>query len=109
MDNLMQILRQELEKYSGEAINGYSYLTENAEYCLFTTVSIAEFKGRHVAFADLIVRVVGDKIVIDDDRNSDPFFEALLEAGIPRANCPSLCWRTSPRYGIILRLCISII
>jgi hypothetical protein len=84
MDNLIPILRQEIEKYAGEAINGYSYLAEDSEHCLFTTVSIAEIKGRHVAFADLIVRVIGDKIVIDDDRNSDPLYEALMEAGIPR-------------------------
>jgi hypothetical protein len=84
MDNLITILRQEIVKYAGEAINGYSYLAEDSEHCLFTTVSIAEIKGRHVAFADLIVRVIGDKIVIDDDRNSDPLYEALMEAGIPR-------------------------
>ena len=80
---LMQTLRAEIEKYAGEAINGYSYLAESKDKCLLTTISIGEYKGRHVAFADLIVRIIDDKIVIDDDRNSDPFYEALLEAGIP--------------------------
>ena len=84
MDNMMTILRQEIEKYAGEAVNGYTYLAENAEQNIFTTISIGEYEGRHVAFADLIVRVIDDKIVIDDDRNSDPLYEALLQAGIPR-------------------------
>ncbi|MDQ7028108.1 MAG: element excision factor XisI family protein [Anaerolineae bacterium] len=80
----MNILRTEIEKYTGEALNGQSYLAENIDSCLFTVISIGEFKGKHVSFADLIVRVVGDKIVIDDDRNSDPFYEALMQAGIAR-------------------------
>ncbi len=31
MDRLMTTLRQVLEGYTGEALNGYSYLTENAD------------------------------------------------------------------------------
>ena len=36
MDNLMTILRQEIEKYAGDAENGYSYLAEDPEHNLFT-------------------------------------------------------------------------
>ena len=84
MDNVMNILRTEIEKYAGEALNGHSYLAENIDNCLLTVISIGEFQGKHISFADLIVRVVGDKIVIDDDRHSNPFYEALMQAGIPR-------------------------
>lgn len=84
MDTLMTTLRNEIEKYAGEAANGYSYLTENIEYRLFTIVSVGEFKGKRVSFTDLIVRVIGDKIVIEDDRNSNPFYEALMQVGIAR-------------------------
>jgi vancomycin permeability regulator SanA len=32
----------------------------------------------------LIVRTIGDIIVIDRDNNSKPLFDALLQAGVPR-------------------------
>ena len=84
MDKITQILKNALAKYEGEALNGYSYLTESLVHQMFTIVSVGEYKGKQITFTDLVVKIVGNKIVIIEDRNSDPFYEELLEAGIPR-------------------------
>ena len=84
MDTLKQILKQTLAGYTGEGLNGYSYLTSTSDEQVFTSVSVGVNQGKQFAFVDLLVRLVGEYIVIDYDANSDPLFEALLEAGIPR-------------------------
>jgi hypothetical protein len=83
MDTL-KILLTVLNDYAGEAENGYSYLTANHEQTVFVIASIGNYKGKHLAFTDLIVRIMEDKIVIGEDRNSKPFYKALMDAGIPR-------------------------
>jgi hypothetical protein len=80
----MKILLAVLNEYAGEAENGYSYLTANHAQTLFVIVSIGNYKGKHLAFTDLMIHIIDDKIIIDEDRNSRPFYEALMEAGIPR-------------------------
>ena len=84
MEHLKETLKQVLEGYAGEGLNGYSYLTRSPDERVFTSVSVGRMKGKEFAFADLIVRLAGDHIVIDHDANSDPLVEALLQAGIPR-------------------------
>ena len=84
MDQLKDVLKQVLESYTGEGLNGYSYLTSSADEHIFTSVSVGHIDGKEFAFVDLIVRLVGNHIIIDQDANSDPLFEALMQAGIPR-------------------------
>jgi hypothetical protein len=84
VDDLKQILKAVLNTYSGEGLNGYSQLTANVDETMFTSVSVGTLKGRQFAFVDLLVRLVDGKIVIDEDRNSDPLVDDLVRAGIPR-------------------------
>jgi hypothetical protein len=80
----LEILRQEMAKYGGEGLNSITYVTENFDQTAFT--STTAYKNIHdpQPFVDLLVTLVGDKIVIQEDRNSDPLYEALVQAGIPR-------------------------
>jgi hypothetical protein len=73
-----------MESYAGEDLNGYSYLTRNADGRVFTIVSIGVVRGRHFADTSLVARVVDGRIVVDRDVNDKPLVDALVDAGIPR-------------------------
>jgi hypothetical protein len=80
----LAILRQEMAKYSGEGLNSVSYITENLDHTVFTSTTVYKNIHKPQPFVDLLVTLLGDKIVIQEDRNSDPLYEALVQAGIPR-------------------------
>jgi XisI protein len=86
MDNnkLLKILAQEMAKYGGEGLNCVSYITENLEQMVFTSTTMYSDTKNPQPLVDLFVRILGDKIIVEEDRNSDPLYEALVEAGIPR-------------------------
>lgn len=81
---LKQALKQVLHQYTGEALNGYSYLTSDPDGQVFASVTVGRSKGKEYSFVDLVIRLVADTVVIDKDANSDPLYEALLQAGVPR-------------------------
>lgn len=82
---LIKILRDEMNKYSGDGLNSQTYLTENLLQNVFTSTTINKDDNNANPFVDLFVRVI-DTIIIEEDRNSKPLFDALLQAGIPREN-----------------------
>jgi hypothetical protein len=84
MDRLIDTLRQTLNGYTGEALNGYSYLTESNDGTVFTVVSVGNLPDKRIVDAGLIVRVVGDRIIIERDMNDKPLVDALLQDGVPR-------------------------
>ncbi len=84
MDRLIETLRQTLEGYVGDALNGYSYLTESKDGTAFTVVSVGYLPDKRIVDVSLIVRLVGDRIVIERDVNDKPLVDALLQANIPR-------------------------
>jgi hypothetical protein len=84
VDNLKEIVNREVTEYAGEALNGYSYLTSDTNGNFHTIVSVGQVRGERIVETDLIVRLVGEKIIIERDRNSKPLYQALLAAGIPR-------------------------
>lgn len=43
MDRLTKTLKTVLQGYTGEALNGYSYLTENKECTAFTVASVGQY------------------------------------------------------------------
>lgn len=85
MDRLIKSLRSVLEGYTGKALNGYSYLTENKDGTAFTVIAVGYLPNKRIVDAGLIVRVVQERIVIERDVNDKPLVDALLQAGIPRS------------------------
>lgn len=81
---LKQVVKSVLDTYTGEGLNGYSYLTSDPDQNVFTSVCVAQLDGKEFTFVDLLVRIVGDHIIIVEDRNSEPLYESLLDAGVPR-------------------------
>ncbi len=84
MDTLKDALIRVMTGYAGKALNGYSYLTSSADQHVFAVVSVGEVRDKRIADAGLIVRLVGDKIVVECDLNDKPLVDALIQAGVPR-------------------------
>ena len=84
MDRLIDTLTKTLEGYTGEALNGYSYLTESKDGTAFTVVSVGYLPDKRIVDAGLIVRLLEDRIIIERDVNNKPLVDALLQADVPR-------------------------
>ncbi|MCA9910214.1 MAG: XisI protein [Anaerolineae bacterium] len=81
---LKQTVKSVLDTYTGEGSNGYNYLTSDPDQNVFTNVCVGRLDGKDFAFVDLLVRIAGDHVIIVEDRNSEPLYESLLDAGVPR-------------------------
>jgi len=83
-NSLKETLIHVLKGYAGEAWNGYSYLTSSEDQQVFTVVSVAQVRDKHIVDADLIVRLHNDRIIIERDVNDKILADALMQAGVPR-------------------------
>jgi XisI protein len=84
MDTLKQIVREVVTGYAGKVLNGYSYLTHNDDDTVYTVVDVARLKQQHVSGVSLVVRIAGDKVVIERDQNDKPLVDALVQADVSR-------------------------
>ncbi|MBC7810480.1 MAG: XisI protein [Burkholderiales bacterium] len=86
MDNLIQIVCEEVEKYAvgGRGMNfiAFPVLDDIRQTYTVTTVNYP----KRDEFADVIVlaRVVGDKVIIEADATDKQLVDALIQRGIPR-------------------------
>jgi hypothetical protein len=85
MDTLKMTLQRVIEGYTGKGLNGYAYLINDSERAVFTVISVGYIKGQRLVDANLIARVVDDKIIIERDMNDKVLVDALLQAGVPRS------------------------
>ncbi|MEO8396956.1 MAG: element excision factor XisI family protein [Chloroflexota bacterium] len=85
MDTLKSTLERMIETYVGKGLNGYSYLMSDPDRAIFTIISVGYIKGQRLVDANLITRLVDDKIIIERDMNDKPLVDALLQAGVPRS------------------------
>ena len=82
-ETLKQILLEEMQKYAGEGLNAYSYLTENEAEKLYTIIDIATIHGKHVVGTVLVAQLKNQNIVIELDHNNKPLVDALIQRGVP--------------------------
>ncbi len=85
MDSTRATLIQELEKYTGKAFNGFSYLASNTDQTHFVITSIGHIRGRRIVNTAMIVQLINNVIIIDRDIFDKPLADALVQAGIPRS------------------------
>jgi hypothetical protein len=85
VDNLKQTVKEVVAGYAGKVLNGYSYLTQSEDGTVFTVVIVTRIAGKHVSGVSLVVRIVGNTIIVERDQNDKIALDALLQAGIPRS------------------------
>ena len=84
MDRLTERLIAVLEGYTGNAFNGYSYLTSSIDQRHFVVTSVGIVQGKRIVNIGLVVQLSHDTIIIDRDINNKPLVGALVQVGIPR-------------------------
>lgn len=84
MDTLGDTLYHVLEGYAGRALNGYSFLLSSPERRVFAIVSIGHVRDRDIVDTGLLVRLVGERIIVERDVNDKPLVDALVQAGVGR-------------------------
>jgi len=84
MDSLKTTVEKVIESYTGEGPNGYAYLSQDTAKGVYTVFSVGYIKKQRSVDANLIVRLLGDKIIIERDMNDKTLMDALLQAGISR-------------------------
>lgn len=86
MDRLAEIVREEVEKYAGNGrglnIILFPLLDDRRQTY---AVNAVDYPTRdEVAMVIVLARVVGDKVVIEEDTTDKHLVDALLQRGIPR-------------------------
>ncbi len=84
MATLKEAFQTVIEGYTGKGLNGYAYLAHDSEQDVYTVISVGYIRQRRFVDANLIVRLLGDRIIIERDQNDKPLVDALVQAGIPR-------------------------
>jgi hypothetical protein len=84
MEHMSEILEETLQYYAGRGANGHSYFLKNEFEQTMTIVAKFVFKGKNYVETSILARIVGEKIVIEDDKTNKPLVDALVQAGIPR-------------------------
>jgi hypothetical protein len=84
MDTLKATFLAVIESYTGEGLNGHAYLVHDSALEIYTVISVGYIRQRRVTDANLIVRLIGDKIIIERDMNDKILADALVQAGVPR-------------------------
>jgi hypothetical protein len=79
---LKQILIEEMQKYAGEGLNAYSYLTENEIENLYTVVDIATVRGKRIVGTVLVAQLHENNIIIELDHNNKLLADALTARGV---------------------------
>lgn len=84
MDRLATILEQAMYAYEGKGLNGFSYFMKNDGAQVMSVVAKFTFQGTSHIETSLLARIVGEQIIIDEDKTNKPLVDALLQAGIKR-------------------------
>ena len=85
MDNMKDTFRKVIGGYAGKALNGYSYLTTSPDETVFTVIAVGKIRGERFVNVGLVVRLIGERIVVERDVNEKPLVDALMQAGIPQS------------------------
>lgn len=86
MDNLLKIVRQEVEKYagSGRGINLRLCPVLDDEHQTYSVIAVDYPNHQNVAGVVVLARVIGDNVIIEEDSTNKKLIDALLQNGIPR-------------------------
>lgn len=86
MATLREILKEEVRKYAGSGRGAKALVfpvldDENQTYA----VTVVDYPEREeMAGVVILARLLGDKIIIEEDTTDKPLLDALLQRGVPR-------------------------
>jgi hypothetical protein len=83
VDNLKEIVLEAMSAYARKGLNSSSYLTRSDDETILSVVTVPVAKAP--SFLSLLVRVVGDVVIIERDQNDKPLVDALVQMGVLRA------------------------
>jgi len=86
MENLVNIVREEVEKYAGNGEGGNLrlYLLHNETSDTFAVAAVDYPNRKYPASVVVMARVVGEIVIIEDDKTDKPLYKALIQRGIQR-------------------------
>lgn len=87
VEELTQVVRQEVADYAkGIDWRGQSYFLENTRENVYAVTFVPAPNHPEAPKLDFVVfsRIIGDKVVIDEDITDRPLYKELMRAGIPR-------------------------
>lgn len=88
VNDLTSLVQREVADYNDvNAWKAHSFYLEDSEKQVYIVVDVPDADHPLVSKPDIVVmaRVIGDKVIIDQDITDKPLYEALMaNAGIPR-------------------------
>jgi hypothetical protein len=85
VQQLTEVTSREVERYIGYSPQERYFPLLDTEHSTFAVVGIPNWPRTYPAGIVVLARVVGDKIVIEEDTTDQPLYEALMaNAGVPR-------------------------
>lgn len=86
MDSLKEIVRDEVEKYagSGRGVNVRTIRLLDDVHQTYAVNTVPHPERKRPASVMVMARVMGDMVIIEEDRTDKPLVDALMQAGIPR-------------------------
>ncbi len=84
MAGIIEIVREEVEKYAGETANSTLYLMFDEIRQFYAVLRVKESPERQPARAIVMARVEGEYVIVETDTTDKPLYEALEQRGIAR-------------------------
>jgi hypothetical protein len=85
MASLKEIVYDEVSKYAEPGVDDVAYLAHNADCSLLMVAHVAHQGDMRFSQLGLLVRILGDQVVIEEDRNNKILADALQARGISRS------------------------
>jgi hypothetical protein len=84
--DLAEIVQREVGDYAGPAYKAKTYYVEDEKHRMYTVITVPDhdYPINLKAGITVMARIVGDKVVIEQDITDRPLYEALEVAGVPR-------------------------
>ncbi len=82
---LTDLVQREVEDYArGGTAKAVTYPVSDRARQTYTVIVVSDYPRKYNSAVVVMARIVGDKVVIDEDITDRPLWEELVRAGIPR-------------------------
>jgi hypothetical protein len=82
---LVEIVRHEVEDYAaGGSVRAAVYAVSDPARHIYAVIVVPDYPRDFPAGVVILARIVGDKVVIEQDLTDRPLFKELMRVGIPR-------------------------